>query len=436
LLFIQQIPMGHKRKISVTGMGYVGLPAAVAFGRRGRVVGFDIDAERIGGLKGGIDVTGEVAEKELAGSDILFTTDPADLATADFHIVAVPTPITDAKYPDTELLLRASRMLGGVIKRGDIIVYESTVYPGATEEECVPVLEEGSGLVCGRDFFVGYSPERINPGDREHVFTNIVKVVAGQNEEVLNTIAAVYESVVTAGVHRAPSIKVAEAAKVIENTQRDINIALMNELALIFEKLGIDTNDVLAAARTKWNFLPFTPGLVGGHCIGIDPYYLTYKATLTGHIPDLIIAGRNINNGMGAFIASQVIKELILAGQPVGKATITLLGLTFKENVPDIRNTRVIDVIKELEQYKVGVQINDVCANKDEVLETVGLQLTDVDDLVPGHAVILCVPHYQYIEYGWKLIQRCLHDGKGVVYDVKGVLPRNRIPDGIILKRL
>jgi UDP-N-acetyl-D-galactosamine dehydrogenase len=428
--------MGHKRKISVTGMGYVGLPAAVAFGRQGRVVGFDIDAERISGLKEGVDVTGEVSGKELADTDILFTTEPADLATADFHIVAVPTPITDAKYPDTELLLHASHILGGVIKQGDIVVFESTVYPGATEEECVPVLEERSGLVCGRDFFVGYSPERINPGDREHLFTNIVKVVSGQNEEVLNTIAAVYESVITAGVHRAPSIKVAEAAKVIENTQRDINIALMNELALIFEKLGIDTNDVLAAARTKWNFLPFTPGLVGGHCIGIDPYYLTYKATLTGHIPDLIIAGRNINNGMGAFIASQVIKELILAGQPVGEATVTLLGLTFKENIPDIRNSRVIDIILELKQYGLELQVNDPCASADEVRREFGIELVDADNLKPAHGIILCVPHRQYAEQGWPLIQRCLRAGRGVVYDIKGVLNRDQAPEGVVLKRL
>ena len=428
--------MGHNRKISVTGMGYVGLPAAVAFGRQGRVVGFDINEERIRELRDGIDGNGEVTKGEITGADILFTIDPAELSRADFHIVAVPTPITDAKHPDTKLLLRASRILGGVIKPGDIVVYESTVYPGATEEECVPLLEQESGLTCGRDFFIGYSPERINPGDKEHVFTNIVKVVSGQNDEVLDIVASVYESVVTTGVHRAPSIKVAEAAKVIENTQRDINIALMNELALIFDRLGIDTNDVLAAARTKWNFLPFTPGLVGGHCIGIDPYYLTYKATITGHIPDLITASRNINNGMGAYIASQVIKGLILTGQAVSESTVTVLGMTFKENVPDIRNTRVKDVIDVLRQYNVTIQANDIYADRAEVKQKFDIELTEIDELVPGHAVIVCVPHLQYKEMGWSLMQRCLHNGRGVVYDVKGVLPRNEMPEGILLKRL
>jgi UDP-N-acetyl-D-galactosamine dehydrogenase len=417
-------------------MGYVGLPVAVAFGRQRQVIGFDISEKRIQDLQKGIDSNREVTKGEIAGSDIVFTTDPAELSRADFHIVAVPTPITDAKHPDTKLLLHATRILGGVLKPGDIVVYESTVYPGATEEECVPLLEQESGLSCGSDFFIGYSPERINPGDKEHVFTNIVKVVSGQNDEVLDIIATVYESVITTGVHRASSIKVAEAAKVIENTQRDINIALMNELALIFNRLGIDTNDVLAAARTKWNFLPFTPGLVGGHCIGIDPYYLTYKATITGHIPDLITASRNINNGMGAYIASQVVKGLILSGQTVSESTVTVLGLTFKEDIPDIRNTRVKDVIDELRKYNVTIQANDTYADPDEVSKKFDIELADIDDLVPGHAVVLCVPHHQYRELSWSLMQRCLHDGKGVVYDVKAVLPRKELPDGILLQRL
>lgn len=417
-------------------MGYVGLPVAVAFGRLGQVIGFDISEKRIQDLQNGIDSNREMTKEEITGSDILFTYDPEKLSRADFHIVAVPTPITDAKHPDTKLLLQASRILGGVIKPGDIVVYESTVYPGATEEECVPLLEQESGLSSGRDFFVGYSPERINPGDKDHVFTNIVKVVSGQNDDVLDTIASVYESVVTTGVHRAPSIKVAEAAKVIENTQRDINIALMNELALIFNKLEIDTSDVLEAARTKWNFLPFTPGLVGGHCIGIDPYYLTYKATITGHIPDLITASRNINNGMGAYIASQVVKGLILAGQNVSESKVTILGLTFKENVPDIRNTRVKDVIDELRKYNVTIQAHDTFADPVEVREKFDIELTDIDGLVPGHAVIVCVPHHQYREMGWALMQSCLHGGKGVVYDVKSVLPREEMPEGILLKRL
>ena len=417
-------------------MGYVGLPAAVAFGGQGRVIGFDINEARIRALQQESDVNREIAAEEIAGADIHFTSDPTDVAQADFHIVAVPTPITDAKHPDTSMLLLASRILGGVIKHGDIIVYESTVYPGATEDECVPVLEQESGLTCGKDFFVGYSPERINPGDREHVFSNIRKVVSGQDDETLDIIASVYESVISAGVHRAPSIKVAEAAKVIENTQRDINIALMNELALIFNKLGIDTNDVLAAARTKWNFLPFTPGLVGGHCIGIDPYYLTYKATITGHIPDLITSSRNINNGMGAYIASQVIRGLIKTGQAVNGARVTILGLTFKENVADVRNTRVKDVIDGLRQYDVNVQVNDICAESEEVRSKLGIELVESNDITPGHAVVLCVPHRHYVDAGWPLVQSYLQDGAGFVYDVKGVLPREEIPDGILLARL
>ena len=417
-------------------MGYVGLPVAVAFGRQGRVIGFDINEKRIQDLQNGIDGNREVIREDISGSDIQFTLDPVDLSRADFHIIAVPTPITDAKHPDTKLLLQATRILGGVLKRGDIVVYESTVYPGATEEECVPLLEQASGLSCGKDFFIGYSPERINPGDKEHVFTNIVKVVSGQNDEVLDIIASVYESVVTTGVHRAPSIKVAEAAKVIENTQRDINIALMNELALVFDKLEIDTSDVLAAAGTKWNFLPFTPGLVGGHCIGIDPYYLTYKATITGHIPDLITTSRNINNGMGAYIAAQVVKGLILTGQIVRASTVTILGLTFKEDIPDIRNTRVKDVVDELRKYNVAIQANDTYADPVEVRQKFNFELTGIDELVPGHAVVVCVPHQQYREMGWSLMQRCLHSGKGVVYDVKSVLPREDMPEGILLKRL
>jgi len=281
-----------------------------------------------------------------------------------------------------------------------------------------------------------FAPLRLRDGDREHVFTNIIKVVSGQNDEVLDIVAGVYESVITAGVHRAPSIKVAEAAKVIEHTQRDVNIALMNELALVFERMGIDTNDVLAAARTKWNFLPFSPGLVGGHCIGIDPYYLSYKATITGHIPDLIISARNINDGMGAFVASQAIKELIRTGRAVSEATIPVLGLTFKENVPDIRNTRVIDIINELKGYRVNIQLHDPHADRQEARDEYGLEIWDLDALQPAHCVILCVPHQYYRQQGWGLVKRCLADGRGVVYDVRGCLPRNPIPDGVVLKRL
>ena len=309
----------HHRKVSVVGLGYVGLPVAVAFGRQEQTIGFDINAARVAELKGGHDSTMEVEDVDLRATNILFTSDPAALKQADFHIVAVPTPIDNAKRPDMTPVLKASETIGKQLKKGDIVVYESTVYPGATEEDCVPVLERCSGLKCGVDFFVGYSPERINPGDKEHTFTKITKVVSGQTPEVLDIVAKVYESVVVAGVHRAPTIKVAESAKVIENTQRDLNIALMNELALIFQRMGIDTRDVLAAAGTKWNFLKFDPGLVGGHCIGVDPYYLTHKAQIVGYIPEVILAGRSINDNMGRYVAGQAIKLMIqsfaLAGQ-------------------------------------------------------------------------------------------------------------------------
>lgn len=343
----------HKRKISVIGLGYVGLPVAVAFGKQGKVIGFDINSVRIEALRRGIDRTHEVDPQDLARADILYTSDPNDLRAADFHIVAVPTPVDKAKQPDLTPMIHASETVGRQLKRGGIVVYESTVYPGATEEECVPVLERESGLKCGVEFFVGYSPERINPGDKEHTFTSITKVVSGQDSETLDTVAAVYGSVVKAGVHRTSTIKVAEAAKVIENTQRDLNISLMNELALIFNKMGIDTHEVLAAASTKWNFLRFEPGLVGGHCIGVDPYYLTHKARILGYIPKVILAGRSINDGMGIYISGQVIKQLIHAGYPVKGSRVTVLGLTFKENVPDLRNSRVIDIVRELMEYAV-----------------------------------------------------------------------------------
>ncbi|MCI0590427.1 MAG: nucleotide sugar dehydrogenase, partial [Gammaproteobacteria bacterium] len=324
--------MAYGRKISVIGLGYVGLPVAVAFGQKGRVIGFDIDPDRIAELNKGFDRTNEVEAETLAESDILFTSDPNQLSSADFHIVATPTPIDKAKQPNLSPLLRASETLGRQLKPGDIVTYESTVYPGATEEDCVPVLEGESGLTCGRDFFVAYSPERINPGDKEHTFTSITKVVASQDPGTLETVAQIYESVVTAGVYRAPSIKVAEAAKVIENTQRDLNIALMNELALIFNRMGIDTHDVLSAAGTKWNFLPFVPGLVGGHCIGVDPYYLTHKAAMLGYNPRVILAGRGINDAMGNYVARQVVKLLIQAGLSVKGCIDTILGIAFKAN--------------------------------------------------------------------------------------------------------
>ncbi len=420
----------------MVGLGYVGLPVAVAFGRREPVIGFDVDATRIAELRAGHDRTREVDDAELAGAEIRFTSDPGDLRAADFHIVAVPTPIDAAKQPDLAPLLAATRTVGEQLERGAIVVFESTVYPGATEEACVPVLERASGLRCGADFTVGYSPERINPGDREHRFTTITKVVSGQDPATLETVAAVYGSVVEAGVHRAASIKVAEAAKVIENTQRDLNIALMNELALIFDRLGIDTRDVLAAAATKWNFLPFRPGLVGGHCIGVDPYYLTHKASTLGYYPQVILAGRRINDGMGAFVASQVVKGLIRAREGVRGARVTVLGLTFKENVPDLRNTRVIDIVRELEDYGVRVQVHDPLADPTEAREEYGLELIAAEDLAPASAVVLAVAHRDYLDGGWQHVRGLLEGGRGVVVDVRGELPRESVPEGIRLWRL
>ncbi|HAZ60592.1 MAG TPA: nucleotide sugar dehydrogenase [Gammaproteobacteria bacterium] len=428
--------MTHSRRISVIGLGYVGLPVAVAFGQSARVVGFDIDPERIAELTRGIDRTHEAEAEELARADIHYTTEVADLRAADFHIVAVPTPVDDAKRPDLTPMLRASETVAGALKPGDIVVYESTVYPGATEEDCVPVLERVSGLKCGKDFFVGYSPERINPGDREHTFTKITKVVAGQTPEILEIVAAVYASVVTAGVHKAPTIRVAEAAKVIENTQRDLNIALMNELTLIFNRMGIDTRDVLAAAGTKWNFLRFEPGLVGGHCIGVDPYYLTHKAQRVGYIPQVILAGRSINDGMGAYVAGQVIKRLVQAGGRVKGARVTVLGLTFKENVPDLRNTRVIDIVEALREYGLDVQVTDPLADPAEAAHEYGLTLTPASALRPADAIILAVAHQEYLAAGWAGIAELLVDGHGFAYDVKGRLPREGIPQGITLHRL
>ena len=426
----------HHRKVSVVGLGYVGLPVAVAFGRQEQTIGFDINVARVAELKGGHDSTMEVEDVDLRATNILFTSDPAALKQADFHIVAVPTPIDNAKRPDMTPVLKASETIGKQLKKGDIVVYESTVYPGATEEDCVPVLERCSGLKCGVDFFVGYSPERINPGDKEHTFTKITKVVSGQTPEVLDIVAKVYESVVVAGVHRAPTIKVAESAKVIENTQRDLNIALMNELALIFQRMGIDTRDVLAAAGTKWNFLKFDPGLVGGHCIGVDPYYLTHKAQIVGYIPEVILAGRSINDNMGRYVAGQAIKLMIQSGLPVKGGIVTVLGLTFKEDVPDLRNTRVTDIINELKDYGVEVQVTDPCAHAAEAHEEYGIELIPTDKLKPAHAVVLAVPHRQYLEAGWGSIVKQLKEGAGVVIDVKAKLDRALKPANIIHWRL
>ena len=428
--------MTHGRRIPVVGLGYVGLPVAVAFGKRSRVIGFDIDAGRIEELRRGVDHTREVAPTELAEADVHFTSNAAALREADFHIVAAPTPIDRTKKPDLRLLLGAVRTVGRHLEPGDVVVFESTVYPGVTEEDCVPVLEEASGLVCGTDFKVGYSPERINPGDREHTFTRVAKVVAAQDEATLDVIAGVYESVVTAGVYRAATIRVAEAAKVIENTQRDLNIALMNELALIFARMGIDTRDVLAAAGTKWNFLPFTPGLVGGHCIGVDPYYLAHKAAMLGYQPEIILAGRRVNDRMGSHVAGQVVKALVRRGLGAQGAAVTILGFTFKEDVPDLRNTRVVDMVRELEDYGLAVQVHDPCVDPEEASREYGMEIVASEALRPADAVILAVPHAGFVERGWPGVTSLLRGARGLVIDVKGVLDRASRPDGIDLRRL
>ena len=413
--------MSHSRKISVIGLGYVGLPVAVAFGHQDRVIGFDINQGRLLELRDGRDSTGEVSREVLAAADIQFTDQVADLDWADFHIVAVPTPVNKANQPDLSLLLKASETVGRALKVGDIVVFESTVYPGATEEDCVPVLEQSSGLTCGIDFKVGYSPERINPGDKEHTFTKILKIVSGQDRESLNIIAAVYDSVVTAGIYKASSIKVAEAAKVIENTQRDLNIAFVNELAMIFDMMNIDTNEVLLAAGTKWNFLSFKPGLVGGHCIGVDPYYLTHKAEKMGYSPQVILSGRKINDEMGRFIAQRTIKEMIHAGVQIKGSKVTVLGLTFKENCPDLRNSRVIDIITELRDFGVVVQVHDQYADSTETQRYYGVSLVSLDQLEPADAVIMAVAHQQYVELSVEDHKNLLLPN-GLLVDVKGIL--------------
>ena len=409
----------------------MGLPVAAAFARSGvSVVGYDIDAKRIAELKSGHDRTHEVEGTDLAHKSLLLTNNVAVLAVSDFYIVTVPTPIDEARRPDLGAMFAASRTIGGVLKKGDIVVYESTVYPGAVEEDCVPILEKVSGLKAGSDFKVGYSPERINPGDKQHRFESIMKVVSGQDAATLDIVADVYGSVVTAGIHRAPSIRVAEAAKVIENTQRDLNIAFMNELSL----LDIDTGDVIAAARTKWNFMPFQPGLVGGHCIGVDPYYLTYRAEKAGYHPEVILAGRRINDGMGQRIARECIRGLL--ERKVSNGVVTVLGLTFKEDVPDTRNSRVVDVIRELESVGLKVQVADPQADPSDALKEYGVTLTGLDALKPADAIVMAVAHKEYLDAGWPLIEKLLTGGKGLVLDVKIKLDRATKPAGIELWRL
>jgi len=384
--------------VVVVGLGYVGLPLAVEFGKKRKTIGFDLSEDKINSYKKFIDPTNEVSTTELkAAKQLTVTSNAKEIGEADYIVVAVPTPIDSAHQPDFGPLIGASKTVGKHMKKGATVIYESTVYPGATEEVCIPILEEQSGLKWLQDFHVGYSPERINPGDKEHTLTTIVKVVSGDDENTLNNVAELYESVITAGVHRASSIKAAEAAKVIENTQRDLNIALMNELAIIFNKIGIDTLEVLEAAGTKWNFMPFRPGLVGGHCIGVDPYYLTHKADMLGYHPQVILAGRQINDGMGKFIAEQTIKQMIAAGSHIKGAKVNVLGLTFKEDCPDLRNSRVIDVISELWNYGVDVHVHDPVPSGKEALDEYKIKLLDWEELPKADAVILAVAHKEFL---------------------------------------
>jgi UDP-N-acetyl-D-galactosamine dehydrogenase len=419
--------MGDFKTIGVIGLGYVGLPLAIAFGKKSRVIGFDMSKTKIASYRDGVDPTGEVDDADMrAASQLEYTDDGARLAEADVIIVAVPTPVDEAHQPDFTPLVGASETAGKFMKRGTTVIFESTVYPGATEEVCVPVIEKHSGMKWKTDFNVGYSPERINPGDKEHTFTKILKVVSGDTPETLERVAALYGSVVTAGVHRASSIKVAEAAKVIENSQRDINIAFMNELAIIFDRIGIDTSEVLQAAGTKWNFLPFRPGLVGGHCIGVDPYYLTHKAETTGYHPEVILAGRRINDGMGKFIAEKTIKLMIASGSSIKGARVNVLGLTFKEDCPDLRNSRVIDIISELKTYGVEVFVHDPSADSGEAEHEYGIPLTPWESLPQADAVVLAVAHREYRKLKPSDLAGRLKAGGGVV-DVKAVLAPDEI---------
>ena len=407
--------------VGVVGLGYVGLPLAVEFGKKVQTIGVDLSTEKVESYKRYCDPTGEVSTEDLkAATKLTCTTDASALKACDFIIVAVPTPVDEAHQPDFSPLVGSSTAVGKNMKKGAIVVYESTVYPGATEEVCIPILEKNSGMKWMKDFHVGYSPERINPGDKEHTVTKILKVVSGDDAETLEKVAKLYESVIVAGVHRASSIKVAEAAKVIENTQRDLNIALMNELSLIFHKIGIDTLEVLKAAGTKWNFLPFRPGLVGGHCIGVDPYYLTHKADMLGYHPQVILAGRRINDGMGKFIAEQTVKEMIAAGSQVKGAKVTVLGLTFKENCPDLRNSRVIDVIHELQSYGIDVHVHDPISDAKEAMHEYGVKLESWDQLPTSDAIVAAVSHKEFVARPLSDYQAKMN-GKGVLVDVKGV---------------
>jgi UDP-N-acetyl-D-galactosamine dehydrogenase len=421
-----------KENLSVIGLGYVGMPLAIAFANKVNVIGFDVNKEKIELYKQGIDVTNEVGNKALKETTALMTSDETKLKEAKFHIIAVPTPINDDKTPDLIPIIGASRVLGRNLTKGSIVVYESTVYPGVTEEVCIPILEEESNLKCGVDFKVGYSPERINPGDKLHRLENITKVVSGMDEESLENIASIYELIIDAGVHRAESIKVAEAAKVIENSQRDINIAFVNELAMIFNKMEIDTKAVLEASGTKWNFLKFYPGLVGGHCIGVDPYYLTHKAEQIGYHSQVILSGRRINDGMGKYVGESTVKNLIKANKQVKGAKVAILGMTFKEDCPDVRNSKVIDIINELKEYGINVFVADPIADENEVKREYGIELTKFENIKNMDAVIVAVGHKEYIELTLESIKKLYEEkhyslnseDKLVLVDVKGIFDR------------
>lgn len=426
----------REEKISLVGLGYVGMSLAVAFSAKVGVIGFDTNSEKIALYKKGIDPTLEVGNEAVLSCSVEFTSDETMLRLAKFHIVAVPTPVNDDHTPGLSAVKGASEIVGRNLTKGSVVVYESTVYPGVTEDICVPILEEASGLKCGRDFKVGYSPERINPGDKVHRLENIIKIVSGMDAETLETVAKVYELVIEAGVHRAESIKVAEAAKVIENSQRDINIAFMNELSMMFHKLGIDTREVLRAAGTKWNFLNFTPGLVGGHCIGVDPYYLTYRAEEVGYHSQIILSGRRINDDMGRYIAENVIKSLIKADLSVKNAKVGMLGLTFKENCPDTRNTKIIDIINELREYDIVPVIYDPIADKDEAKRLYGVAFTDISNFKDLDALILAVAHDEFKRFPKDTFDKMFR-GKKVLIDIKGILNRQEYEaDGYLYWRL
>lgn len=417
--------LSKQTKLSLVGLGYVGMPIAVAFAKKINVVGYDLNAAKIDLYKSGVDPTKEVGDEAIKNTTVEFTADASKLREAKFHIVAVPTPVYDDHMPDLTPVEGASRKLGQNLTKGSIIVFESTVYPGVTEEVCVPILEKESGLKCGVDFKVGYSPERINPGDKVHRLETIKKIVSGMDEETLDVVAKVYELVVAAGVHRAPSIKVAEAAKVIENSQRDINIAFMNELSIIFNKLGIDTKSVLEAAGTKWNFLKFYPGLVGGHCIGVDPYYLTYKAEIMGYHSQVILAGRRINDDMGKYVAENVVKNLIKSEKSVKNAKVAILGFTFKENCPDTRNSKVFDIVKELREYGIDPAIADPMADAAEAKHLYGVEFTDISKIRDMDAVVLAVAHDAFAKFTMADMDNFYGNGQKVLVDVKGLFDRN-----------